>query len=212
MEYFSDPFIIGLEDENANLMYQILHEINQGGLPQEYYVFNTGGVGANTNEEASGATYKKIPRELTLMLQEALLREAVRFEYDAPLGSDIAVAVVNLQGEMVLDLHTEWLPSVIYGEAEYARRIVELRRRRYYSRDAQDKAGILRYTKVTDDLLDIADIPHPTDERELAWLLSFYWHVDGAYNSLPELALHLEEGRKPGPKLSRQSRRCTKLA
>ena len=65
MEYFSDPFIIGLEDENANLMYQVLQEINQGGLPQEYYVFNTGGVGADTNEVASGAKYKKIPRELT---------------------------------------------------------------------------------------------------------------------------------------------------
>ena len=199
VEYFSDPFIIGLEDDNANLMYQILNEINQGGLPQEYYVFNTGGVGADTNEEASGGAYKKIPRELTLMLQEALLREAVRFEYDATLGSDIAVAVVNPQGETVLDLLAEWLPSVIYGEAEYTRRIKDLSRRRYYSRDAQDKAGILRYTKVTDNLLDIADIPPPTNERELAWLLSFYWHVDGAYNSLPELALHREEGRKPGP-------------
>ena len=199
VEYFSDPFIIGLEDDNANLMYQILHELDRGGLPQEYYVFNTGGVGADTNEEASGTAYKKIPRELTLMLQEALLREAVRFEYDATLGSDIAVAVVNLQGEMVLDLRTEWLPSVIYGEAGYIRRIVELSRRRYYSRDAQDKAGILRYTKVTNKLLDIADIPPPTNERELAWLLSFYWQVDGAFNSLTELALHRAEGRKPGP-------------
>ena len=197
VEYFSDPFIIGLEDENANLMYNILHEINQGGLPQEYYVFNTGGVGADTNEEASGATYKKIPRELTLMLQEALLREAVRFEHDPALGSEVAVAVVNAQGQTVLDLQTDWLPIVIYGETEYTGRIVELSRRRYYSRDAQDKAGILRYTKVTDGLLDIADIPPPTDERELAWLLSFYWHVDGAYDSLPELALHREEGRKP---------------
>ena len=199
VEYFSDPFIIGLEDDNANLMHQILHEINQGGLPQEFYVFNTGGVGADTNEEAIGAAYRKIPRGLTLMLQEALLREAIMFEYDAMLGSDVAVAMVNLQGETVLDLRTEWLPIVIYGEKEYARRIVDLSRRRYYSRDAQDKAGILRYTKVTDDLLDIADIPPPTNERELAWLLSFYWKLDGAYNSLPELALHRQEGRKPEP-------------
>ena len=197
VEYFSDPFIIGLEDENANLMYQILREFNQGGLPQEYYVFNTGGVGADTNEEASGAAYKKIPRELTLMLQEALLREAIKFEYEATLGSDVAVAVVNQQGETVLDLHTEWLPSVIYGEAEYTRRIVDLSRRRYYSRDAEDKAGILRYTKVTDNLLDIADIPTPTNERELTWLLSFYWHVDQAYNSLPDLVRHLPEGQRP---------------
>ena len=197
VEYFSDPFIIGLEDDNANLMYQVLQEINRGGLPQEYYVFNTGGVGADTNEVASGATYKKIPRELTLMLQEALLREAVKFEHDATLRSDVAVAVVNVRGETVLDLRDEWLPTVIYGEGEYTKRIVDLSRRRYYSRDAEDKAGILRYTKVTENLLEITDIPPPANERELAWLLSFYWHVDGAYGSLPEMVSHREEGRRP---------------
>ena len=31
---------------------------------------------------ASLSNYKKIPRELTLMLQEALLRDAVKFEFD----------------------------------------------------------------------------------------------------------------------------------
>ena len=45
VEYFSDPFIIGLEDENANLMYHILQQLAWGGMPQEYYVFNTGGIG-----------------------------------------------------------------------------------------------------------------------------------------------------------------------
>ena len=197
VEYFSDPFIIGLEDENANLMYQILRQIQQGGLAQEYYVFNTGGVGADTNEEASGPTYKKIPRELTLMLQEALLREAIVFERDANLGSDIAVAIVNSRGEVAVDLRSQWLPKEIYGEPEYTRRIVELSRRRYYSRDAQDKAGILRYTKVSSSLLDLTDIPPPADERELAWLLSFYWHVDQAYNTLSELALHRADGERP---------------
>jgi len=197
VEYFSDPFIIGLEDENANLMYQILRQIQQGGLAQEYYVFNTGGIGADTNEEASGPTYKKIPRELTLMLQEALLREAIVFERDANLGSDIAVAIVNSRGEVAVDLRSQWLPKEIYGEPEYTRRIVELSRRRYYSRDAQDKAGILRYTKVASALLDLTDIPPPADERELAWLLSFCWHVDQAYNTLPELALHRADGQRP---------------
>src|SRR5262249_49565883 len=70
VEYFSDPFIIGLEDDNANLLYRILQEIGKGGMEQSFYVFNTGGVGADTNDEASGANYKKIPREVTLMLQE----------------------------------------------------------------------------------------------------------------------------------------------
>ena len=112
-----------------------------GGLPQEYYVFNTGGVGADTNEEASGSLYKKIPRELTLMLQEALLREAVKFEHDSELGSDIAVAIVDAQGRDVLDLRSEWLPHNIYSSQDYTKRMLELSRRRYYSRDAEDKGG-----------------------------------------------------------------------
>jgi hypothetical protein len=197
VEYFSDPFIIGLEDENANLMYDILRDMAGGGLPQEHYVFNTGGVGADTNEEASGLKYKKITKELTLMLQEALLRGAVKFEHDTSLGSDIAVAIVNLQGEEVLDLRVEWLPRNIYGDVEYSNRIAQLKQRRYYGRDSEDKAGILRYTKVTKQVFDLADIPLPGDERELAWLLSFYWKVDQAYNSLSELARHLGEGQRP---------------
>ena len=191
VEYFSDPFIIGLEDDNASLLHNILREIEKGGMGQEYYVFNTGGVGADSNDEASGAKYRKIPRELTLLLQEALLREAVIFEHDETLGSDIAVAVVNAQGETVLDLREGWIPKEIYGEDDYAARMRELSRRRYYSRDSQDKAGILRYTKVQDVIIDMADIPSPIEERELAWLLSFYWHVDQAYNTLPELVARL---------------------
>ena len=197
VEYFSDPFIIGLEDDNASLLHNILREIEKGGMGQEYYVFNTGGVGADSNDEASGAKYRKIPRELTLLLQEALLREAVIFEHDETLGSDIAVAVVNAQGETVLDLREGWIPKEIYGEDDYAARMRELSRRRYYSRDSQDKAGILRYTKVQDAMIDMADIPSPIEERELAWLLSFYWHVDQAYNTLPELVARLGEGRRP---------------
>jgi hypothetical protein len=197
VEYFSDPFIIGLEDENANLMYHIVQQLERGGLPQEYYAFNTGGVGADTNDEASGQGYKKIPRELTLMLTEALLRGAVKFEYDATLRSDIAVAIVDAHGTEVLDFRKEWLPESIYGHEEYVRRVGELTRRRYYGQDAQDKAGILRYTKVTNELYEIEDIPPPANERELSWLLSFYWNVDQACNSLPELLLHRGEGQRP---------------
>ena len=208
IEYFSDPFIIGLEDENANIMHYILRQIQTGGLPQFFYVFNTGGVGADTNDEATGAKYRKIPRELTLTLQEALLREAIKFEYDAVLRSDIAVAVVDHSGEEVLNLRQDWLPVNIYGEEEYTHRVLELRRRRYYGRDAQDKAGILRYTKVTDALMDLSDIPEPVNERELAWLLSYYWKVDQAYNSLGEMAQHRSEGRQPLPHLLRELERA----
>jgi hypothetical protein len=197
VEYFSDPFIIGLEDENANLLYHVLQQLAWGGMPQEYYAFNTGGVGADSNEEASGSRYRKIPRELTMMLQEALLRNAVKFEYDGMLRSEVAVAITDADGDEVVDLREGWLPVNIYGEADYAERVVELMRRRYYGRNQQDKAGILRYTKVVNTILDISDAPSPTNERELSWLLSFYWSLDQAYETLAETAAHRSEGMRP---------------
>ncbi|MDP6513908.1 MAG: hypothetical protein QF878_12055 [SAR202 cluster bacterium] len=203
IEYFSDPFIIGLEDEIPNLMYFILQQMSWGGMPQRYYVFNTGGVGADSNDEASGSRYKKIPKELTLMLQEALIRDAVKFEYDSTLRSEVAVAIMNESGEEVIDLRSEWLPRNIYGEDEYITRVVNLRRLRYFGADPTDKAGILRYTKVTDNLIDPADVPPPANERELAWLLSFYWNVDQAYDSLAELSHHRGQGLRPAQHLLR---------
>ena len=196
VEYFSDPFIIGLEDENANLLYHVLQQLAWGGMPQQYYAFNTGGVGADSNEEASGSRYVKIPRELTMLLQEALLRNAVKFEYDGVLRSDVAVAVLDADGNEVVDLR-EWLPLNIYGEADYANRVQELMHRRYFGRDQQDKAGILRYTKVVNTILDIADVPSPGNERELSWLFSFYWSLDQAYETLAEAAAHRDEGMRP---------------
>jgi len=204
VEFFSDPFIIGLEDDNANLMHDILHEMARGGMPQQYYVFNTGGVGADSNEQASGPRYRKIPRELTLMLQEALLRNAVQFEYDPVLRSHVAVAVVDASGREVFDLRHDWLPRSIYGETEYVRRITELTRRRYYGLDHEDKAGILRYTKVKDDVFDLDDLPAPRSERELAWLLSYCWHVDQPCSTLAELVTHRGEGREPSTHILRR--------
>ena len=197
VEYFSDPFIIGLEDENANLLYHVLQQLAWGGMPQQYYAFNTGGVGADTNEEAAGAHYLKIPRELTMLLQEALLRNAVKFEYDGVLRSEVAVAVLDTDGNEVLDLREKWLPINIYGEKDYASRVRDLMHRRYYGRDQQDKAGILRYTKVVNTILDVTDIPAPANERELAWLLSFYWSLDQAYETLADASSHRGEGMRP---------------
>ena len=91
----------------------------------------------------------------------------------------------------------EWLPVNIYGQADYANRVHELMHRRYYGRDQQDKAGILRYTKVVNTILDITDVPSPTDERELSWLFSFYWSLDQAYETLAETAAHRGEGMRP---------------
>jgi len=197
VEYFSDPFIIGLEDENANNLYEILTEMAAGGQEQGYFAFNTGGVGADVNDEAAGSKYKKISREVTLMLQEALVRGAVKFEYDAILGSDVAVAVVDGAGSEIVDLREEWLPRYIYGESEYERRVNDLKIRRYYGWNSEDKAGILRYTKVANHIYDFDDIPLPRDERELAWLLSFYWGVDVAQDNMEGLEQVSKQGSDP---------------
>ena len=212
VEYFSDPFIIGLEDENASLMHYILQQMERGGMPQSYFVFNTGGVGADTNDEASGANYRKIPRELTLMLQEALLREAVKFELDPTLGSEVAVAIIDGDGREVMDLRKEWLPREIYGTADYTQRVRQLKQRRYYGQDAEDKAGILRYTKTTDAIFDLDDIPAPANERELAWLLSFFWNVPMPANTLADLAATKHQGLRPAPHVLREIRtKCAGL-
>ena len=96
-----------------------------------------------------------------MLLQEALLRNAVKFEYDGVLRSEVAVAVMDADGDEVLDLREKWLPINIYGEDDYANRVRELMHRRYYGRDQQDKAGILRYTKVVNTVLDVSDLPAP---------------------------------------------------
>ena len=132
-----------------------------------------------------------------MMLQEALLRNAVKFEYDGMLRSEVAVAILDGDGNEVVDLRQDWLPVNIYGEEDYSQRVVELMRRRYYGRDQQDKAGILRYTKVVNTILDITDAPPPANERELSWLLSFYWSLDQAYETLAETASRRTEGMRP---------------
>ena len=66
----------------------------------------------------------------------------------------------------------------------------------------EDKAGILRYTKVVNGLYDLSDIPVPANERELAWLLSFFWNVDQAYNTIADLEAHRGEGSAPDATIS----------
>ena len=178
-------------------MHSILSDMAKGGLPQEYYMFNTGGIGADNNEEASGPQYKKIDRHLTLLLQEAVLRQAVKFERDEVLGLDVAVAIINAGGKEIIDLRKEWLPRSIYGEDDYRTRVAALKHKRFYGDNANDRAGILRYTKVNNKIFEISEIPIPIDERELSWLLSFYYKLNQAYETLSEVLAHVEEGNIP---------------
>ena len=201
VEYFSDPFIIGLEDDNANLLYDILRRMQADGVRQEFYAFNTGGLGADTNDAAEGRLYRKIPREVTLALQEAVLRNAAKYEYDPYIGSEVAAAVTDASGNEVLDLRAEWLPRNVYGEEDYVRRIDALRYRRFYGSPENERTGILRYTKVVNALTDLSDVPPPRSEWEAARLLSFYWSLDRSYETLAETAAHRTEGEAPSAEL-----------
>ena len=109
----------------------------------------------------------------------------------------MAVAIVDVDGRVVVDLRDGWLPGNIFGEAEYTRRVVELNRTRCYGRDSTDKAGILQYTKAYNEIMDISQVPAPKSERELAWLLSFYWNLDQAYDSLAAFGSNLDQGQRP---------------
>ena len=50
---------------------------------------------------------------------------------------------------------------------------------------------------MVNTILDISDAPAPANERELSWLLSFYWSLDQAYETLTETAAHRFEGMRP---------------
>jgi len=202
IEYFSDPFIIGLEDDNANYLYKILNEIKKGNLPQFFYVFNTGGIGANSNNQPSGTNYKKIPRELTLMLQEALLRDALKFEFDNILNSDIAVAIIDSNGKEIFDLRDKWIPSNIYTKKDYQSRINDLKYYRYYENIHSEKSGILRYTKTNNSILDPSDIPYPNNEKDLSSLLSFFWSLNNRTNTIKEFNIEAsrQKSNKPDSK------------
>ena len=54
------------------------------------------------------------------------------------------------------------------------------------------------------DLYDLSDIPIPNNERELTWLLSFYWNVDQPYDTLADLEAHLNEGTQPDTAVSQK--------
>ena len=119
------------------------------------------------------------------MLQEALLRDSVKFEFDNILNSDIAVAIIDAGGKEVFNLRDKWLPENIYGTKDYESRINSLKRNRYYG-DTNEASGILRYTKTNNAILDPNDIPPPVNEKELSSLLSFFWSLNYRTSTIKE--------------------------
>ena len=94
-------------------------------------------------------------------------------------------------------LRPDWLPQNIYGSDDYNNKIDSLKYKRYYGSSQEDKAGILRYTKANNEIFEIDDIPSPRDEREAAWLISFYWSLDQAYENIPSLDNSVSGPAKP---------------
>ena len=109
--------------------------------------------------------------------------------------------MTDASGNEVLDLRAEWLPRNVYGEEDYVRRIDALRYRRFYGSPENERTGILRYTKVVNDLIDLTDIPPPRSEWEAARLLSFCWSLDRSYETLAGAAAHREEGEAPSAEM-----------
>jgi len=81
------------------------------------------------------------------------------------------------------------------------KRVLALKRTRYYGENSQDRAGILRYTKVDESIFDLEDIPFPQNEREMAWILSFYWSLDRSYDEIALVLKNLNQGNVPRPEI-----------
>ena len=81
-EFFYDPFMAGSKAEHANLLYELVE-----GLPHlQYYLLNTGGIGA-------GEEYRQIRLEHTLAILDSLLRGGLEDWVDSPSGFQVPAAV-----------------------------------------------------------------------------------------------------------------------
>ncbi len=81
-EFFYDPFMAGNKADHANLLYDITE-----GLPHlQYYLLNTGGIGA-------GEEHRQIRLEHTLAILDSLLRGGLQDWVDSPSGFQVPAAV-----------------------------------------------------------------------------------------------------------------------
>jgi phosphoenolpyruvate carboxykinase (ATP) len=81
-EFFYDPFVAGDRAEHANLFCELVE-----GLPHlQYYLLNTGGIGA-------GEEYRQIRLEHTLAILDSLLRGGLEDWVDSPSGFKVPAAV-----------------------------------------------------------------------------------------------------------------------
>jgi phosphoenolpyruvate carboxykinase (ATP) len=84
-EFFYDPFLAGDRAEHANLFYELVE-----GLPHlQYYLLNTGGIGA-------GEEYRQVRLEHTMAILDSLLRGRIVDWVDSPSGFKVPAAVMSV--------------------------------------------------------------------------------------------------------------------
>lgn len=119
-QFFYDPFVVGDLAEHANIFYKIVK-----GLPHlNFYLMNTGGVGA-------GEHYKDIRLEHTMGILDSLLRGGLEDWVDSPTGFKVPRAI-----RVVDDIYLH--PEKLYTHAEFEEKQAELNRIRY---EAAEKIG-----------------------------------------------------------------------
>jgi phosphoenolpyruvate carboxykinase (ATP) len=119
-EFFYDPFVVGDLAEHANIFYKIVK-----GLPHlNFYLMNTGGVGA-------GEHYKDIRLEHTMGVLDSLLRGGLEDWGDSPTGFKVPRAI-----RVVDDIYLH--PEKLYPRDEFREKQAALNKIRY---EAVEKIG-----------------------------------------------------------------------
>ncbi len=112
-EFFYDPFVAGDRAKHANMFYEIIR-----GIPHlNYYLLNTGGIGA-------GERYMGIRLESTMAILDSLLRGDLEDWVDSPTGFEVPRAI-----EYVDDIYLH--PEKLYSRTEFEEKQRELNKVRY---------------------------------------------------------------------------------
>ena len=114
-EFFYDPFVAGDRAEHANIFYEVLR-----GLPHmNYYLINTGEIGARRVDtvelDEEGTCCKEIRLEHTMAILDSLLRGGFEDWLDSPTGFEVPRSVRYVDD---IYLHPEKLYSKIEFEEE----------------------------------------------------------------------------------------------
>ncbi|MBI4057577.1 MAG: phosphoenolpyruvate carboxykinase [Elusimicrobia bacterium] len=118
-----NPFILGLEDEEGNRLLSILK--NNPGI--EVYLLNTGSVGKQADQKGFDPNGKKITKNVSAKILEAVARRNIRWAKDPDWRYEVAQEVPGI------DDFKQYDPHIYYRPETYARLREEMKeeRRKY---------------------------------------------------------------------------------